>query len=122
MSGIIQNGSLQHKAHLAGVEIDKVIAESAKDGAAKRVELRKKIADAKPAEKQAFIDELAKLEKGDADYLAGFRLGVNRGSLEKDANQETKDGYLAGMAAGKDASAQKPKSDIQATSPSPKPE
>jgi hypothetical protein len=118
MSKVILRGSPEHQAHLNGVAGDECAAKRAESTASKKADLRKKIADANPSDKQALIDQLDALEKSDVDYVAGFRAGVSRGNIDADVSQETKDGYLAGMAAGKEATADKPKSDIQgATSP-----
>lgn len=101
MAGIIKANSPEHKAHLAGVEIDKVATKQSEANAEKRAVLKTKISNAKPNEKQALVDELARLDNSNSDYLEGFKLGANRQPLEKECSSEKKSGYADGLSASK---------------------
>ena len=111
MSEIILIGSAKHNAHINGVICDESAAQRAEGTESKKADLRAKIAGSKATDKQELTDELARLERGDADYNAGFREGINRGKLSADAGPETKDGYSAGLEASKKAP-EKPKTDV----------
>lgn len=58
------------------------------------------------SEKHKLHEHLVKT--GQADYEAGFQLGVNRKPLEKNASEQKRAGYMNGFSTGKGATATSP--------------
>lgn len=62
------------------------------------------------------------VKHGQADYEAGFELGLNRKPLKKDANEQMRAGYMNGFSTGKGATATSPMTAFNRTEKTPEPE